>query len=104
MEKEELALFFWQRIAELNTNMPAQIVEVNENSINVKPTIARVWAEKKIEPPIIEDVPIVWPCGNGTNMTWPLKVGDYVLLFCAQRNIEKWLLERILNHLQIVHF
>ena len=91
MNKEDMALFFWQRVAELNTTMPAVISKVNDNSINVRPVIARVYAEQIIEPPIVEDVPIIWPCGGGTNMTWPLEEGDYVLLVCAQRNIETWL-------------
>ena len=91
MNKEELALFFWSRITELNTVMPAQVVAVNADSVDVRPTIARVFAEEIIDPPIVQQVPLIWPCGGGTNFTWPINVGDYVLLLCSQRNIERWL-------------
>ena len=91
MNKEELALFFWSRITELNTVMPAQVVAVNADSVDVRPTIARVFAEEIIDPPIVQQVPLIWPCGGGTNFTWPINEGDYVLLLCSQRNIERWL-------------
>ena len=73
MNKEELALFFWSRITELNTVMPAQVVAVNADSVDVRPTIARVFAEEIIDPPIVQQVPLIWPCGGGTNFTWPIK-------------------------------
>jgi hypothetical protein len=40
--------------------------------------------------PIIPDVPVVFPKGGGYAMTFPLAIGDEVLLVHATRNIDGW--------------
>ena len=70
----------------LYTSLPAKIVQVNYQgdsieSVNVIPTIARKYADGEVRNrPIIYKVPIVFQSGGGGLLSFPIAVGDTVLL------------------------
>ena len=39
---------------------------------------------------IIPNVPVMFPCGGGYSITWPLAAGDDVLIIYAERSIAGW--------------
>ena len=41
--------------------------------------------------PVIPDVPVVMPGGNGCSISLPLKKGDLVLLVHSQKSMDRWL-------------
>jgi hypothetical protein len=47
-----------------------------------------VWLEDK---PVICNVPVVYPSGGGLSITFPLALGDPVLLVFADESLDKWL-------------
>lgn len=40
--------------------------------------------------PILPSVPICWPAGGGSYITFPLAAGDHVLLVFCQKSISHW--------------
>ncbi|MCK6585964.1 MAG: hypothetical protein L6Q76_00105 [Polyangiaceae bacterium] len=60
--------------------------------------IAVRWLERDDEPsedarerlPVLPNVPVVFPSGGGYMVTFPVAVGDSVLLVIASRSIEEW--------------
>lgn len=40
--------------------------------------------------PLLQDVPLHFPSGGGTHMTFPVKKGDEVLVVFASRHIDAW--------------
>ncbi len=73
------------------TTIPATVTSINklkENKISVQPTINRVGTDSvSVEHPILPDLPIQWPSGGGGILTFPLKVGDDVLVVFSMRSI-----------------
>ena len=43
------------------------------------------WTER---PPL--SVPVLWPAGGGTAITWPLEAGDFVLLLVCGRSLDEF--------------
>lgn len=41
--------------------------------------------------PVIPNVPVVYPTGGGFTVTWPLSIGDGVLLVFSRDSLDKWL-------------
>lgn len=82
------------RLAELHTAMPAQVVsyEFSTQKAKVQPTIKRKYADGRSDKyPVINDVPVIFPRSGGASMTFPVKAGDTVLLIFTGRSIEQWL-------------
>lgn len=75
----------------LYTCLPAKVVEVkkkgNATVVSVLPMINRRSQEGFVDnEPIIENVPIQWPCGGGFRITCPIEVGDSVVLHFTMRS------------------
>lgn len=47
-------------------------------------------AEVAEDMPVIQDVPVQFPCGGGFALTFPLAKGDPVLLVFSQRSLDAW--------------
>ena len=81
------------RIALMNTCMPAQIVSFDyaTNKANVQPCLNKRLTDNTVIPvPIINNVPVCFPQNSTFSMTFPVKEGDYCLLVFAQRSLDLW--------------
>jgi hypothetical protein len=81
------------KIADLHTCFPAKVVAVNvsEGWCNVQPTIKKKYSDGTIpNPPVINRVPIASYRAGNAFISLPLKVGDYVMVVCAERSIDIW--------------
>lgn len=48
-------------------------------------------AERKLEAyPIINEVPVLFPGSAGVRISWPISVGDTVMVVFAARSIDRW--------------
>lgn len=84
------------RISDVHVALPAKIEsydEINQKA-SIKPLIKNVLVlsdgEVIDDLPIINDVPVVFPRGGGFFLTFPLAVGDFVLLIVCESSIEKF--------------
>lgn len=81
---------------QMYTSLPAIVTDVSlyesENVISVRPTIDFMHADGQInECTTIFNVPVINPSAGGGLLSFPVKVGDTVLLEFSMRNIEEWL-------------
>lgn len=86
---------------DIHTSIPAKVVSYNRTrqTAHVKPL---VWdwdhgesedgtdSRVGIAPPVFPDVPIMFPAGGGYRITFPVSVGDQVLLVFPERSIREW--------------
>ena len=87
---ESLAFVLEQFVKTLNVCLPAKIVtyDAATRRASVQPAIYTVLTDGTlIEPPIIGNVPVVWPGGGGFVATFPLGAGDAVTLVFSQRGL-----------------
>lgn len=81
----------------LYTSSPAEVVTVNKvgdyiESVDVYPSVARVYRDGDIRPKSkIYKVPLVFPSGGGGLLSFPISVGDTVLLIFAGDDNENFL-------------
>lgn len=85
------------RQAQMWTAIPAQVTQVNllANTIEAQPTIQGVitladGSEKNVNLPILPDVPICFPGAGGFVLTFPIAIGDEVLVVFSSRCIDAW--------------
>lgn len=84
------------RFNNVHTALPGQIekYDYSTQKADVKPLIKKKYVDGTIESlPVIANVPVVWPGGTNSSLTFPLKRGDGVLLIFAERAIGDWLAE-----------
>lgn len=80
-------------LAEVNTAIPAEVISYDPASqkCSVKPGIRRQYDDDTVvERAVIQDVPVVFPAGGGSLLSFPIKPGDTVLVVFSQRSIDKW--------------
>ncbi|MCP4394940.1 MAG: hypothetical protein GY804_11840 [Alphaproteobacteria bacterium] len=74
--------------AELFTAIPATVVDVSllelNNTISVQPALNNSDGTSL---PVLQDVPVIWPSGGGSLITFPLAVDDDVLIVFSMRSI-----------------
>jgi hypothetical protein len=88
-----LAQAFRNRQAEMRVAMPAKVTsyDFKAQKATVKPLINRKYADGRIEEyPVINNVPMIFPRSGGASLTFPVKIGDTVLLVFSDRSIESW--------------
>lgn len=88
-----LSQAFRNRQAEMRVAMPAKVTsyDFRAQKAVVQPLINRRYADGRIEPyPVINNVPVIFPRCGGASFTFPVKVGDTVLLVFSDRSIESW--------------
>lgn len=81
----------------LNTSFPAEVVAVHsfgsKQFVDVKPLIHPQDEEGEIlDTPIIYDVPILFQSAAGGLLSFPVEVGDTMMLIISQRSISQWLI------------
>ncbi len=98
-QAEMLADAMESRLSDLHVAGPGRVVkyDASRETVDVQPQFRRtietdegVFLHETL--PIIPDVPISWPSGNGGAcfMAWPLAVGDPVLLVFLERDPGAW--------------
>ncbi len=74
--------------SELFTAIPATITDVSllqsENTVSVQPALNNSDGTTL---PILQDIPVMWPSGGGSLITFPVAVGDDVLIIFSMRSI-----------------
>jgi hypothetical protein len=80
----------------INTAIPCVVKNVSnlqsDQTIDVLPLIDRVYEDSVVlEPSIILNVPVVFPAGDNGLLSFPIKVGDTVLVVFSMRSIDEWL-------------
>lgn len=80
-------------LKEVHTCLPAVVEEVNHSTqlIKAQTTIKRKLKGELVDLPVLVDVPIRYLRSNTFSFTFPIEVGDYVLLIFAERSIDTWL-------------
>lgn len=79
------------------TNLPCEVVSYDPDAVTVevKPLI-RIPARtpdggiEMLEIPILQDVPVMFPCAGGFTITHPINVGDECIVNFSSRNIDNW--------------
>lgn len=94
-EAMRVVLSGWQR--GLWTAMPGIVKAVNltKMTVSVQPAIQAVIADEtgateNVDLPLLTDVPIVFPSAGGFTITFPVAVGNEVLVVFASRAIDSW--------------
>jgi len=87
----------------LYTNSIGEIVAVNItgnsiSSVDVRPSVNRLYndGEERLKP-VIHNVPVVFPSGGGGIISFPLSVGDTVLLVFGREDISNFLKDKRLG-------
>jgi hypothetical protein len=101
-------------LLDVHTSMPGQVTYVYNDApelgqlVDVRPCLRHALAtdadpdaavpyvEESL--PILQRVPVAYPQGGGFSITWPLHVGDFVLLIFSERSIRHWLATAIKTH------
>ena len=85
------------KLAEVNTAFPGRVeaYDSSNHTVDVRPLLKQrapsVSGNGALEElPIIPDVPVAFPGGGGFYVTFPLEVGDTVMVVVSQRNIGEW--------------
>lgn len=81
------------KLLDLHTAMPGYVekFDAEKQMCDVQPALKRHFANGKVEPlPVVTNVPVVYPRSAQFSMTWPLVVGDPVLLIFSERSIDRW--------------
>ena len=83
-------------IDKVNTSIPGiiQSYDADSNRAVVVPTGKRTFPDgRKLEYPVIYDVPVVFPTalGGSCGVTFPIKSGDACLVLFSQENIQSFL-------------
>lgn len=79
----------------INTAIPAEVIEVGrleaEQVISVKPVFQQEYRDGVVlDFPEILDVPVMFPSAGGGMLSFPIKVGETVLLVFSMRSLDNW--------------
>ena len=77
------------------TSLPAKVLDVTnlntKQTITAQPLISRVYSDKVcLEPGPVYEVPVIFPSAGGGLLSFPISVGDTVLLVYSMRSIDDW--------------
>lgn len=77
----------------LHTAMPAEIVAINEETglVDLKPTGSYYVNGMEMEYPIVPGVPLVASATENTSVVSPVRIGDSVMMVCAEQSVSSWL-------------
>lgn len=83
----------------VNTSMPAKVTGVDrlgtDQTIDVMPMINDSFNDgTNVEFPPIYDVPLIFPSAGGGLLSFPIAVGDTVLLIFSQKSLDEWMESR----------
>jgi hypothetical protein len=88
-----------ESLADLRVAMPARVerVDLAKGLLDAKPLVKdRVEIPGKtgtqvLSIPVVTNVPVIWPGAGGMRVTFPIAVGDTVLLLFSDRSLDVWL-------------
>lgn len=87
------------RLEDMHVSMPGRVVsyDATKQSASVQPLVKRITTDEtgaRVTEtlPIINDVPVVFPGAGSYAITWPITVGDSVLLVFAETSLDRYLL------------
>jgi hypothetical protein len=96
-DREALDLVINDKMRDLHTSFPAQVLAYNATlgTLEVRPALKREAVDEDggLVFETISDlygIPIMWPRGGGYVMTFPIAVGDWVLIHCAEQSTLVW--------------
>ena len=77
----------------LHTAMPAEIVAIDEEKglVDLKPAGSYYVNGMEMEYPIVPGVPLVTAASENASVVSPVKVGDSVMMVCAEQSVSSWL-------------
>ena len=81
----------------MQTAFPAKVVDLDlaeAQTVNVEPAFFEAWYSEEervsVPMPVIQNVPILFPRGNGYSIYIPPAVDDWVLVICCKYSIDRW--------------
>lgn len=89
--QELLESFFLYKMQTHWTACPAIVVSVeniSQQRIDVQPAVYRVYGNEAEEEPVILNVPIIFPASSKSSITFPISVGDTVLLVFSKPSLD----------------
>lgn len=77
----------------IHTALPGIVksYDATTNKATIQPALNKAYKSGPMPMPVLENVPILFPGGANFNITFPVNVGDYVLLIFMERSIDLWL-------------
>lgn len=84
-------------MSQMYTALPAKIdsYDPETRTISATPLIRRTFEDEiQTQTLSIDDIPVVFPSGGGGEVTFPLQIGDQVLLIFSMRSIQDWLVSQ----------
>lgn len=68
-----------------------RVVSLSEQRVDVRPIVNRITPDEgELEHPVVLSVPLVFPGSNTSQFSFPVSVGDIVLLVFSQRSIQRF--------------
>lgn len=98
-DREALDLVLAEFKGEIHTCFPARVLTYNAEAqtVDVRPAVVRTVTSENPddaifyeELPDIYAVPVQWPRGAGFALTFPIAVGDWVMVHCAENALHVW--------------
>ncbi len=83
----------------LHTSFPARVLAYDavDQTVDVRPAIQREAPTDDVETPVMYEVlpdlfavPVQWPRAGGGALTFPIAVGDWVEVACAEQSLLAW--------------
>lgn len=84
-------------LADVWTSLPCEVESYDPDAVTItaQPTIRipirnQEGVVELVQLPLLEDVPVMFPCAGGFTITHPIRVGDECFVSFASRNIDIW--------------
>lgn len=82
----------WSVLNNVHTALPGIVKEYDPttNKATIQPALNKAFTTGEMPMPLLPNVPIMFPGSSSFNITFPVNVGDYVLLIFMERSIDLW--------------
>lgn len=83
------------RLQSVYTSLPGRVVAFSpaSSTASVQPFPAIYQDGQAVDLPVLHGVPVAYPSGDGASITWPVAVGDIVLLLFASAPLSRYRVE-----------
>jgi hypothetical protein len=91
---ELLNIIIANKIADMHICIPGKILEYDytKQRAKVQPSLNQKYNDGEVvKLPAIFNVPVIHPASGGASITFPVNIGDKVLLVFSERSLEEWL-------------
>lgn len=89
-------------LSEIHTSFPAKVIRYDEKTqqADFQPIIKRKFHDdSSLKMPEIYNVPVIFPSGGGGLLSFPVNIGDTMLITCSERSIDGWLSSNSDDHI-----